>query len=73
MLARVEVAISIVDHLYSVPDALGYQMRGKSQFYQQADMGMPQIVDANPGYSGLLGTAFNISFNQAVRKGENPV
>lgn len=46
MFTGVEVAVSVVDHLHSVPDALCYEMGRETQLYQQAHVAVSKLVEA---------------------------
>ena len=73
MFTGVEVAVSAVDHLHSVPDALCYEMGRETQLYQQAHVAVSQVVDAYTGYPGLFSAPLDISSEQAICEGEYPV
>lgn len=68
VLTRVEVAVSIVDHLHNVPDAFCNEVRGEAQLYQQAHMAVSQVMDAYTGYLGLFSTPLDISPEQTIVK-----
>lgn len=52
MLARVEVAVSVVDHLHGIPDALRYQVRGRLSISNISSISLTRRLGrtADPAY-----------------------